>query len=784
MANKTTKLSVNFTNHLRGYAPYTTYKTNSTTNYRVAKETISGNDHNCILLGKVASFPKSIRHNVLIGHQFTVALKDDYVTAAVSREAVYVYLARSDFDTDTANYNNSSNTVGNVIERVYVPRNSSLTNRTSDYEDSPSKAQNIVRSKGILLYTFYVVEEIYARTVLTDGSTKPYFTITYDDSVKIKSKISYANSQLTGSISTAVAKVLTWSLVKDTSISGYCAVEEWEQVSATFNWRVQGASEWNTISVSGSTTSVTIPAYTFPSGSTIEYYISETDEDNTTSNTDTYTFTTLTTKVTPTNSPTSGYVNPRNARSFSWSYTNTAGTVQSGETTLHWRVSGSDSWNDVVAASGANSLTIPANTFPVASTIQWYLSGTDVTGYASQTSVYSFTTAASSVKATAISPSSTIESNNQPITFRWTYSSSDGYAPIRYRFMWKLVTDSEWTTLLNETEIVTQYTFPAYTFPAGEISWIVIPNNIDDVVGTGQSASFICYGAPEAPVVYAEAKPYTTVEWQSSDQQAYQIKVDDTIYGPYFGTEKSFELPDYLEDGEHTIGVAVIGTYALWSAWGETTVTIQNVPGAAISLDAEAQIDVELLISSSEETQTFLIYRDDVLIAKTNNRSFTDRLALGGHTYKVISKHADGNYSISNEVRRFACARHISIAPLAGGEWLEVKYSTRDQMDPDYQGVIMSTYNHISGSEYPSAVISQYRDLNVGFSALFLRSQCRERQELQEMFGKPVIIKFRDGTVIVGVLDSWRKEPNRWHYMTYTLTVRQIDFEDYVDDTE
>lgn len=783
MANKTTRLSVNFTNYLREYAPYTTYKTNSTTNYKLTEETISGVDYECMLLGKVASFPKSIRHNVLVGHQFTVALKDDYVATA-SNQAVYVYLTRSDFDANTANYNDSRGTDGYEMEEVLVPRNSGLTNRTSDYEASPSKAQRIVRSKGILLCHRNITEAIYARTVLTDGSTKPYFTITYDDSVKIKGKISYANSQLTGSISTGVAKVLTWSLVKDTSISGYCAVEEWEQVSATFNWRVQGTSEWNTIPVSGSTTSVTIPAYTFPSGSTIEYYISETDEDNTTSNTDTYTFTTLTTKVTPTNSPTSGYVNPRNARSFSWSYTNTAGTVQSGETTLHWRVSGSDSWNDVVAASGANSLTIPANTFPVASTIQWYLSGTDVTGYASQTSVYSFTTAASSVKATAISPSSTIESNNQPITFRWTYSSSDGYAPIRYRFMWKLVTDSEWTTLLNETEIVTQYTFPAYTFPAGEISWIVIPNNIDDVVGTGQSASFICYGAPEAPVVYAEAKPYTTVEWQSSDQQAYQIKVDDTVYGPYFGTEKSFELPDYLEDGEHTIGVAVIGTYALWSAWGETTVTIQNVPGAAISLDAEAQIDVELLISSSEETQTFLIYRDDVLIAKTNNRSFTDRLALGGHTYKVISKHSDGNYSISNEVRRFAFARNISIAPLAGGEWLEVKYSTRDQMDPDYQGVIMSTYNHISGSEYPSAVISQYRDLNVGFSALFLRSQCRERQELQEMFGKPIIIKFRDGTVIVGVLGSWRKEPNRWHYMTYTLTVRQIDFEDYVDDTE
>ena len=781
MANKTVNLSINFTNHIRQYAPYTVYKTNKTTEYKITQETISSVRYSCILLGKVSSMPSALKHNALVSGNYTIALKNTYSY----RQNMYLNICK-DYDENAVNYNERP---GNVIalSAASVPANSGLVNCTSSGAIGASTLATLLENLSVKLTDSDYDNNgafVYSKAVLANGSTLPYFTITYDDSAKIRSKISYANSQLTGSISTAAAKVLTWSLVKDTSISGYCAVEEWEQVSATFNWRVQGASEWNTISVSGSTTSVTIPAYTFPSGSTIEYYISETDEDNTTSNTDTYTFTTLTTKVTPTNSPTSGYVNPRNARSFSWSYTNTAGTVQSGETTLHWRVSGSDSWNDVVAASGANSLTIPANTFPVASTIQWYLSGTDVTGYASQTSVYSFTTAASSVKATAISPSSTIESNNQPITFRWNYSSSDGFAPTRYRFMWKLVTDSEWTTLLNETEIVTQYTFPAYTFPAGEISWIVIPNNIDDVVGTGQSASFICYGAPEAPVVYAEAKPYTTVTWQSSDQQAYQIKVDDTVYGPYFGTEKSFELPDYLEDGEHTIGVAVIGTYALWSAWGEATITIQNVPGAAISLDAEAQIDVELMISTEEENPTFLIYRDDKLIAKTNQRTFVDRLALGEHTYKVVSKLTNGNYNISNEITRFSSVCSAHIAPLVNGEWLEINYTLKDQSDPEYEDSITTTYNHLSGSEFPSVSISEFRNKTVNYSAVFLFNQADERKAFDSLYKKPVIMKFKDGTVFVGVLEAMSKRPVKKYYTAYTFTLTRVDFEDYIDDTE
>ena len=495
-------------------------------------------------------------------------------------------------------------------------------------------------------------------------------------------------------------------------------------------------------------------------------------------------------KVTVLSGPTSGYVNPRESASLSWKYEKDDDyyciddTFTQASAVFHWKYSTDENYNDIAISGSQTNLTIPANTFDPLKTVQWYIEGTDDGGTTSQTSVYSFTTAASSVKATAVSPSSTIKSSNQPITFRWTYSSSDGFAPTRYKFMWKLSTAADWTTILDDTNVVTQYTFPANTFPAGEIRWGVVPYNIDGVQGTGQSASFICYGAPEAPVVYADSKPYTTVTWQASDQQAYQIKVDDTVYGPYFGTEKSFELPDCLEDGEHVIGVAVIGTYALWSAWGETTVTIQNVPGAAISLDAEAQIDVELMINTAEENPTFMIYRDDALIGKTNKRSFTDRLVLGAHKYRVISKLANGNYSISNEITRTACARDISIALLAGGEWLEIKLSAGNQMDPVYNDAITSAYHHISGSAFPTAVVSQYRDLSVSFSALFPRCQRDKQKKLMELLGKTVIIKFRDGSVIVGVMDSWQKEPNRWHYETYTFTVKHIDFEDFVDDTE
>ena len=487
--------------------------------------------------------------------------------------------------------------------------------------------------------------------------------------------------------------------------------------------------------------------------------------------------------------PTSGYANPREPIAFVWGFEKTGDYYCAADFTqtsavFYWKESGAENYTAVNIQGEQQGVTIPANTFPTGTTIEWYVQGTEAGGATSQTEVYSFSTSAGTVTATPVSPVNTVESNNQPITFRWTYSSSDGYAPSRYKFLWKLITDSEWTTLLDETNVVTQYTSPANTFPAGEIQWTVVPYNIDGVQGTGQAASYICYGAPEAPAVYADSKPYTTVTWQASDQQAYQIKVDDTIYGPYFGTEKSFELPDYLEDGEHVIGVAVVGTYALWSDWGEITVTIQNVPGAVISLDAEAQIDVELMINTEEENPTFLIYRDDVLIAKTNQRTFVDRLALGEHTYKVVSKLTNGNYNISNEITRFSYVCSAHIAPLVGGEWLKINYTLKDQSDPEYEDSITTTYNHLSGSEFPSVSISEFRNKTVNYSAVFLFNQADKRKAFEGLYKKPVIMKFKDGTVFVGVLESMSKRPVKKYYTAYTFTLIRVDFEDYIDDTE
>lgn len=494
-------------------------------------------------------------------------------------------------------------------------------------------------------------------------------------------------------------------------------------------------------------------------------------------------------KISQSSCPTSGYVNPRTATAFQWTFEKDdtyfcAGTFEQANAALHWRTAGTSTWNDVAASGSNKSITIPANTFPEAETIEWYLSGTDTVGTASQTDVYSFSTEASLVRATAISPANTIESNNQPITFRWSYSSTDGFAPTRYLLRWKRETDTEYTTLVDSTEVINEYTAPANTFPSGTIQWKVDAYNIDGILNEGETKNFISYGAPDAPTVIASNVPFSKISWQAEDQQGYEIEVDETAYGPYFGTEKEFEVPEMLTDGNHDVRVRVIGTYGLWSEWGQTTVTVENEPGVEIDLSGEPGVEAQLSWSTEEETADFLIYRNGVPIGHTARKTFTDRLYAGSARYQVINRLTSGNYSASNEADINSDMNSAYIAELSGTEWLELKLSMRDQIDPEYEESAESFYDHLAGDTFPSVTLSGCRESKVSFSALFLKEQEQEERRFRNLIGKPVILKLRDGTVFVGILDQWRRTLKKRFWTAYSFSVRQIEWEDYVDDTQ
>lgn len=611
----------------------------------------------------------------------------------------------------------------------------------------------------------------------------PYVTITYDDEEVIPGEIVFIN-RMSGQIDQGIPHTITWDVQKDSTVDWSCMAETWEQTSATIYWREQGASTWNEIQIAGNTKEYTFPARTFASDKTYEYYAMANDVSGGSSETSVYTFTTPGSQVTPQNSPTTGYANPRNPVTFEWTYSTGTGTVAGGATTLHWRESGTQTWNDVAAAAGVYSVTIPANTFSTLKEYEWYLSGEDTYGYASSTEIYTFSTSAAQITAIPTEPINSIEDKNEIIHFTWRFVSNDGAPSSRSILQYKLSTSTSWTQVADLGADVTSCDVPAETFEAGAIEWRVIPYNIDGVVGTGTSASFIAYGAPARPTVFTDGVPFLTVMWQAEEQESFQIMVDGESYGPYFGTDKQFMLPSYLEDGEHTVKVRTMGVYGLWSKWGETSVTIQNEAGEDIALEAVSGLDISLSWETEEATSDFLIYRDGTLIGRTNAAEFADRAVLGTYSYTVINRLPDGNYSISNDAAATAMSDQPNIALLSGGSWVAIKYSKQGQKDPEYSDSAETIYNHLAGNRFPSVFRSGFQESSMSFSALFLAQQEEERKAFTAMFGQPVILKMRDGTVFIGILDNWKKSHGKNHWTLYEFTIRRIEWEDYRDDTQ
>lgn len=489
-------------------------------------------------------------------------------------------------------------------------------------------------------------------------------------------------------------------------------------------------------------------------------------------------------QITTANAPTSGYVNPRVDQSFSWGYTIPsysyvlATTATQASATFYWRAGTSGAYTAIPISGSTTSVTIPANTFPTASTIQWYVSGTDTLGSSSQTPVYTLSTAAGLVTATPVSPIGAVEDGSAAITLIWSAASNDGF-PQNGADLQTSRDGSTWTDLASVTGTTASYEIAADTFTAGAVYWRVRGYNIDGVAGSWSAAAqFVVVAAPPQPSVTVEAVPFATVNWQVEGQQAYKIAVDGTVYGPYFGQVKTWTVPDYLTDGEHTITVEVQGVYGLWSQPGSASFTVQNQPGAAVTLSGEFERDADLSWATASQTADFLIYRDDVQIGHTSAQAFTDRFALGEHSYQVINRLPDGNYTASNIVTGTMLSCVAAIAPLTGGSWIELTLSENSNREEGFVWTQAVSMRHFAGAEFPVAEQSPFADLSGSYDVAF--KDVSSAKAFEQLRGQAVVLKSRGGNVMIGILSSFSKRLTEF-YIPYTFTLQRMHWRDWID---
>lgn len=487
----------------------------------------------------------------------------------------------------------------------------------------------------------------------------------------------------------------------------------------------------------------------------------------------------ITSKITAKNSPTSGSIDISQDTVFSWYFKPSGiciGSFVQSSATFKWRANGS-AWNNI-NLTNEQSITIPGNTFP-AGAIEWQVSGTDFQGNSTSTPVYSVTSADSLITASAIKPASSVEKANTPILFIWNADNPSGNLPTKSELRWKL-NNGDWNTVyINNGD--TSYTAPANTFPAGTIEWQVKSYNLDNVPGEWSTeVFFISLAGPPAPSISTNEKPFLEISWQANGQQAYQINIDGKTAITKYGTEKKYTVKEPLSDGYHTINVKIQGLYGLWSEAGEAQISVENEPGESVDLSARNGTDTALTWECESINTEYLIYRDSRLIGKTTNFAFVDRLTTGTHSYFVINKLANGNYTKSNTVSGSSGSSTPAICEFPGGEWMKLKLSERSNREQNYSYSRTAAARHVMGAEYPVIELSEFSDMSASYDAAFVDME--EARAFERMKGKIVLIKSRMAAPIVAAMTSLEKKTGDF-YLSYTFTVQRIHWEDFVDET-
>lgn len=596
----------------------------------------------------------------------------------------------------------------------------------------------------------------------------PYIEVTFGDT-EVTVGFNYT-SIFAGKIKNLSKTQFNWGV----SVSATTVVPVQIQ-SAKIEWRKQGTSASQFVDAAVEGNAATVAAGIFPVG-VIEWRVVGTANNGATATSSWVT----TESVAPTwtMTPSSGYVPHTNDTIFSWEVSQVS-RVQQASAVFQWRVGSSGGVASISISGNTSTLTIPANTFP-AGEIQWRVIITSEDGATATSDWAIISTAESAATAEALEPNGAVVESTSPILFRWSHIIETGTAQTKADLQWS-ANKSTWTSLATITGSAQRWTAPANTFTAGTRYWRVRTYNSDNVASAwSDAATFICVGAPAAPVVVIqELSPRPKISWQVEGQQAYQVELVGVYAdGTHFGTDKQWQSPLYLADGDYTVRVRVQNEYGFWSAWGVAPLQIINTPGSAITLTAETGREVTLAWAASG-FDYYIVYRDGTAIARTTEPLYTDRTSIGQVSYQVRGCYASSaNYSLSDTVTVTVQTPSTCLYDLDAGQWVDLRYDASAHRSTAYSLARDIQYMQLSGRTYPVAERSEFLQRSLHVACVCFTADDRAR--MLSILGHLVCVKTPEGNMVTGYIANLSESSDDF-FSTYGFDVAQADVKEEID---
>lgn len=409
-------------------------------------------------------------------------------------------------------------------------------------------------------------------TMYTEKSQfSPYLVFEFEDADLKPVNVSPAS----GYINDKTPVTLRWGLPDINS------VEEVSQKSARLEWKTVGSSAVNSITVTGSTTSATIPANTFPASAQIQWRVTVTSTDDVVGTpSDWYTLTTVdaTDMTAAPVAPVSTYLDGSAPQVFSWNYAISTGSAPSGYR-LQYSADAGSSWVTFSTGTGsATSATVPANTFPAGS-ILWRVSAANSDGVWSEWSA----PAQIVVVAAPPAPSLSVDATTARPVFSW---QSEG------QVAWDL-------NLTDSTGAVIFDTGATYGAAKSYQSPEFLPNGNYTVTLTVVNQ----YGISSDPAVagFSLSLPALTPPTAEANASGESVVITASTDG--------FETLYVLRNGI-PIGVINGGEFTDFSALGVNLYTVRGVTADGNFVDSDpvaAQVEVKgTVLTSTEDPQQMI----------------------------------------------------------------------------------------------------------------------------------------------------------------------------------
>ena len=559
--------------------------------------------------------------------------------------------------------------------------------------------------------------------------------------------------------------------------------------SATFYWRAGESGTWTEIAMtaSGSDASVSIPAGTFPSG-VIQWKAAATDNTGRTTETSEYTLTTLNADINAAPlSPINVVESGSSPIVFRWSYGSIDGSTQS-KAELAFSSDGT-TWGEPVTVPGSETSYSAAAGTLAGGTLYWRVrayNSANNSGPWSQT-VSFIVFAAPNVRGVAGTdrPFSTISWQVEDQLAYKIEIDSKLYGPFFGENVRNYSLPEPLPDGLHTVRVAAQNQYGLWS------EWEEASVNIQN--RPGAAVTIHLAPVPGSPVIVISGRlaPYITSQPRDVQSASVDVIMETGIISR--GTTILLQWQVQMPNG-NWLNVAGATTNRLTISPEQNSSTrfrlfIQSSVGNLYSREAMyTKIDPPMVTSPVvdgvfwPDTGYFLVYRDGSLIGKTYalRGNFTDRAALGTHEYYVLQVLQGGYYTKSNTITVTASVDEPMIAPLAGGDFIELELSENSSRSQRINRTREVAYTQYAGATFPEAEIGEHESLSVSGDVAYTHEQSAEAAAFEALLGKPVIYKTPGGECVVGILEGFqRRDP--LFYKSYTFSIKQIDWMDFYD---